>query len=398
MIELEDCSATVEAAVAGEWQVRVHRNIHALEETWRQAEVLGYATGFQRFDWLMALVKSMSCSWAGETFAVELLDSVGRSLMFLPLAREHRRGITTLGMIDFGVCDYLAPLILPGVSLPPKSANAFWPVIRAALPKADLMTIPKMPGLIAGRPNPLVELSKVHVMETRRYGLSISPPADDLIKRVTGHSTYRNLGKLRRRLDKRGKVALVVPKTTAQVESLVTVMFTQRRERFRAMGRENLMERPEIAHFYRSAALSGLMGGPAKIFGLSVDGEYIATGYGLLNGTTFALVSQTMADGRWGDFSPGILISAAIMEWAVAVGITYFDLTIGFHSHKIDLGAQEDVLFEFSDAFTFKGALVLAMSRGLGQLRAAARRQIWLYAMLRSARQAWRRACLLNRS
>jgi CelD/BcsL family acetyltransferase involved in cellulose biosynthesis len=297
-----------------------------------------------------------------------------------------------LSIVDFGVCDYLAPVILPGVNLQPESASEFWPVIRAALPKADLMKISKMPALIAGTPNPLVKLSTARVMRSRRYGLSISPPADDLIKRVTRHSTYRDLAKFRRRLAKKGKVAFVVPTTTAEVESLITVMFTQRRERFRKMGRVNLMERPEIERFYRSAALSGLMGGPARVFGLSVDGEYIATGYGLLNGTTFALVSQTMAEGEWRNCSPGILVSASIMEWAVAAGITYFDFTTGFQRYKVDLGAQEDVLFEFSDAFTFKGAVFVAMSRALGQLTSALHRQSRLYALLRSARSAWRRA------
>lgn len=66
----------------------------------------------------------------------------------------------------------------------------------------------------------------------------------------------------------------------AEVEAIFEALVEQRWQRFAEMGRFDLLARPEVRDFYRAAALEGLAGGPARLFGLSVNDTWMATGYG----------------------------------------------------------------------------------------------------------------------
>ncbi len=328
------------------FRANLHPDIAALEPLWRRAELTGHATPFQNFDWLQSLISNVARPRGIETFALEVLDATGRSIMLLPLLRRRRSGLRVISIIDFEVCDYLAPVLFPGPDLPLGSSDALSKAIRAALPESDVFRVAKMPRCILGRNNPLLHVNGVREMPMRQFGLALTPPATDLIRRITRASTYRDLAKFRRRLEKRGKVEFRLASSPSEVDSIANVMFAQRRARFQEIGRENLLDAPDIELFFRDAAQRGLRGGPLRIFGLSVDDEWVATACGLVSNTTFALVAQTMASGAWRNCSPGIVVTASTMEWSVDAGITYFDFTIGYQPYKLELGASEGKLYE----------------------------------------------------
>jgi len=91
------------------FRANLHPDIEALEPVWRRAELSGFATQF-------------------------------RPIMLLPLVRYRRAGLRVISMLDFEVCDYLAPVLFPGPDLPSDSSHgstrsgqwSIWAVVTSA--------------------------------------------------------------------------------------------------------------------------------------------------------------------------------------------------------------------------------------------------------------------------
>jgi CelD/BcsL family acetyltransferase involved in cellulose biosynthesis len=209
-------------------------------------------------------------------------------MMLLPLTARRRLGVRTIAFFDLDVCDYAAPVAAPDFAPPREAMSAIWAAVRRALPRADLLRLPRMPALAGGAANPLLLLPGNRLMDMRCYGLTIAPPPENLIQRATRPSTFRDLAKFQRRLERRGAVAFTPASTPEEVDAMMAALIAQRGERFAEMGRYNLLDRPDIRRFYNAAAHDGLKGGPARLFGLSVEGEWVATAYGVVSGTSSA--------------------------------------------------------------------------------------------------------------
>jgi CelD/BcsL family acetyltransferase involved in cellulose biosynthesis len=155
-------------------------------------------------------------------------------------------------------------------------------------------------------------------------------------------------------------------------------------------GRENLLDATDIDIFSRCRSAWAARR-TIRIFGLSVDGEWVATACGLLSGSTFALVAQTMASGPWRNCSPGIVVTASTMEWSVEAGVSYFDFTIGHQQpYKLELGASEGKLYEIYRATSARGAAASAARLLVGAGKDLARRNPHLYSAARRFRDGIR--------
>lgn len=101
----------------------------------------------------------------------------------------------------------------------------------------------------------------------------------------------------------------------------------------------------------------------------------LAVGYALLHGHTLALVIMTMtAEARWEPFSPGLVATRMIAEWAEANGFSYLDISVGDFGYKARLASSTRPLYELSIGLSARGALAVAdatLRRGYRALVAA---------------------------
>ena len=111
--------------------------------------------------------------------------------------------------------------------------------------------------------------------------------------------------------------------------------------RFERLRRSDLLQEGGIVQFYRALAERGLADGSARIFRLSLDGELLAVAYVLLHRDTMILVILTMtAETRWESFSPGLVATKMIADWAEAEGFSYLDISVGDFSYKARLASS----------------------------------------------------------
>nr|WP_246329293.1 GNAT family N-acetyltransferase [Chthonobacter rhizosphaerae] len=187
---------------------------------------------------------------------------------------------------------------------------------------------------------------------------------------ISGLGGVKDGRRKERKLAKSGTIAFVEA-DAATLGPVLDRMIEQRLERFRAMGRPDLLDRPEVEDFYRRRAWNGLADGSVRVFALLVDGEILAVSYGLRRAGTLTIVVTSMtSDPRWTAFSPGLIIMVRAIEWAAAAGLHTVDLSVGALAYKTRFAATATELAEAQIPLTPLGLPLAAC----GTLRRWARR------------------------
>ena len=382
------------APTTARYMAKLHDALDTIAPAWRRLEASGTLLAYQRLDWVEQIVVHVAGPAHARPIFVEVSErATGRPVLILPLALLRRRMHSTITWLSLGLCDYAAPIMADADPMTPDAAAAAWDAVLAVLPKADLIEIVQVPETVEGVANPLMALAACRPMAFTASGIAMDGEPETLLKRLCRSSTLRDLGKQRRRLKRAGTVAFVCARTPGEVDAIFSALVEQRRRRFAAIGRFDLLARPEIEAFYRATALQGLQGGPVRLFGLSVDGQWVATFCGLLHGTTFHGLIVTMSDAEaWRTTSPGLQVYGDCLCWARSQGVTYFDFSVGDMAYKRDFGAAIRPLSQLVQPLTARGRLVERTRRAADAGQAWLRRHPALFERLRTARRRLRRA------
>ncbi|RUW99048.1 GNAT family N-acetyltransferase, partial [Mesorhizobium sp. M8A.F.Ca.ET.059.01.1.1] len=287
--------------------------------------------------------------------------------------------------------DYSAPLLADARHWTTQSADAAWAAVRAVLPPADRIHVAGIPRQIHGVANPLALLSAARDSIQIASGLVLDGEPETLIKRICKSHFSKNFNKHCRRFEQLGGLALVEAETPDMIEEQFGTLLDLRLNRFRELGRFDLLTQAPIVEFYRNAALQGLSDGSVRLFGLRVGQAYLAVIYVLvMKGTLHALllgIDQEAVP----NVSPGLTAIGKLMIWARAQGLGYFDLSVGSQGYKQHIGAASSVLAELCEPMTLKGRGSTAYIRLRGKTELFVRSKPRLYKAVQGVMRRLRR-------
>lgn len=382
----------VAEAGARRFLARRHATFEAVAPLWRLLQAGRTGTVYQRLGWAELVATHLASSGDCELVLMEVTDASDNTpVMLLPLVLRRGRMHSAVEFLDCGVCDYAAPLAAPGAAFSAGDIKNIWTAVRDALPKADRVRLSRMAHRVGGAPNPLVLLEGTRRMELHASGVALSGERDTVVKRTCSSSNARDIRKSLRRLAELGAVRFVEARTPDEVDRLFDVLVEQRLARFRELGRFDLLNKEGVRAFYRAAAQEGLRGGPARLLGLRVGGEWVATAYGLVGEGAFHGALIGLGAERWRRFSPGLALIAETMAWCRENGITYFDFTIGDMPYKSGFGIENRPLFEFTQALTLRGRLAARVEAAGPALKARLAEHPALFEALRNTVRRCRR-------
>ncbi|GJD97286.1 GNAT family N-acetyltransferase [Methylobacterium iners] len=344
------------AAFDAPLRAELHTSLEAVAPVWRVLEAEGVSTPYQRLDWVGTVLAHLAGPAGATPLFVTVRDANGRLVMLVPLALTPRQGCRVVTWLDLGVCDYAMPVLADAFEPNAAQGAAIWDAVCAVLPRVDLIQIERIPLRAYGSSNPIAALAGTEIAAAQTSSVLLGGDPETLLQRLCRRSTLRDMGNQWRRLERSGELRFVQASTPALVEEICDALFEQRRQRFAEMGRFDLLSRPEARDFYRAAAREGLSGGPARLFGLSVDGAWIATSYGLVHRDTLSYLILTNAGAPWRTASPGVQVTAQTLKWACAQGLRCFDFSVGVMPYKQDFGAESHALRELTQPLTWKGA------------------------------------------
>ncbi|KAA3447907.1 GNAT family N-acetyltransferase [Mesorhizobium sp. SARCC-RB16n] len=351
------------AAIAANdaYAAKLHTSLEAVRPLWLRLQAEGVCTGHQNYAWAEGIVARLLPESA-ELLIVEVVDAAtGEPRMLVPLMRRRAFHHWVVEWLSCGVCDYSAPLLADASPWTRQSAQAAWAAVRSALPPSDRVHIVGIPQLIHGVANPLALLPTTRDSIQTTFGLAIDGDPETALKRLCRPSFVKEFGKDWRRLERLGGVELVEAGAPAEVERIFGELVRMRLDRFRELGRFDLLTQEKMVDFYRNAAIQGLLDGSVRLFGLLVGEALIAVQYLLVHQGTVHALLIAMDQGVVPNVSPGLAIMGRLIGWARERGFEYFDLSVGNQSYKEHMGAKGSVLVELCHGFTMRGNVASAV-------------------------------------
>ena len=342
----------------------IYTALSSLAPVWREVERDGDRTVFQTFEvfaaWVRHIAEPNNVRW----LAAALHDrKTGAPLLILPLTVTEANGLKIIECADRGIADFNGPVIARGFVPSAADMAAYWDALKAALPPADLVRLSKLPARLGQARNPLLRLPNVHAMKLSNWKADLAPDFPGWLERNVPEKLRADLAQRRRKLGKRGPIEFKIAETEAEADRLLDELIAERQERFEALGRRDLLADEHCRRFYRSLIRPGDGRSPAVIQALMVGGEIVATGYGLVHNDAFHMIFPGFAGKGWRNYSPGLQLFLASMEWAAGLGLKHYDFTIGDEGFKRDLGAEEHLLYEKLAALSPRGRRVVYLDR-----------------------------------
>lgn len=316
----------------------------------------GAATVFQSPQWIAAFLSTIGKARNVAYFQVEVRDrKSGLNALIIPLILRQRRGYRILEMPDFGLADYVAPMVADGFRPTPRAMRRIWAQVRPLLPPADLVRFVKMPAMAGSVPNPLLGLSCVRRSQASAWGVPL-PAAENAWESTLSCAKRRaDLDARWRKLNKRGAVTFETAGSPDEIDRFFAELCRQRAERFSQFSFPNSLDHAEIRDFYRSLLEIRSGPSPAIIQALRVDGLIVAVGYALIGNGAYHMIFPTFQAEGWRNYSPGLHLFRKSMQWAAGQGLTYYDFTVGAEGFKRDFGAREHALHERYEALSLAG-------------------------------------------
>jgi len=371
-----DIRGQSERQAADAFSVGVARSFTDAERALGDAGSLAAASPFQHRLWLATWFETAGRLPDVVPLVVTVRDVERGVAMLLPLIELRENGRVLIEFADLGVTDYNAPLLGPAAPRDEAGARKLWAALKRGLPKADAIRFTKMPGEIAGRPNPLALLSA-----SRRSGLQghlVKMTTYDEFKRKRGRAYRKELNRCWRVFERLGGTEF---RRVTDVDAALKVlhrMEEQQERRIRGLGLPYILDTPDIANFYRELVVGGLASGYTVMTVLLAGEEVVAVLLGVRHGKVFSILRTSNAGGAWKACSPGRLVIARSIELLSAESCDCFDFTIGDYEFKRRLGGERLKLFELTEATSWRGLPLAAIASLKGKLRRHPRLVRWV--------------------
>lgn len=345
----------------------------ALEDEWRS--LFDRAPGAylaQSFDWCWAGWETVAAP-RGRRLFVLVLREAERAVLIWPLVEAKYGPFRVLRPLGAEASEYHNPLVEDGSETRRRVSTA-WEMMLRQTRGVDMLDL-------------------VHVrFDTALYGLLTQDRrcrmrAPSLLLWVrwphaTGWDGYwrsrsgthrRKVGQMRRRLADRGKIGFEVVDSVDRFDGLVDWILLHKRAHMTNQGLRNDWLFSTYYRAFLRLAIRQIRGrSRLAVFLLSLDGAPVAALISRIDGRRVEGLILAFDDG-FAAFSPGQLLYAECIRWALEHGLEY-DFGYGDEPYKESWAIERGLLATFARPLTAKGAVLVLLLKARHSLRPLARR------------------------
>jgi CelD/BcsL family acetyltransferase involved in cellulose biosynthesis len=344
-----------DASNSTRWTIQATDRVELIQRDWDTLVKTGRATPFQTPAWLGPWYRIVAPHIGARPLFVSVRDAASDApLMLLPLCTRRQGVLRIVEFADGSLTDYNAPLVARDFAPSASEMAELWQRILRALPPADVIRFEKMPAAFAGASNPLQHVGETRSMSIESWRVKLPAKRADYEKQLS--STFlKELRRKGRRVDGRGKSALVHATDSTQALRIFDALATMRTHRFEELGRDNVLVVPALRAFYEAVITENWSEGFTALSALEVDGEIAAALFALRHADTYYLLLSAFRNGEWKSASPGNVLLDRMTTHLIETGVAVFDFTIGNESYKRDFGAQPQTLLVGDHAVSLLG-------------------------------------------
>ena len=323
-----------------------------LEKHWVDFEKIAVKTPFQSFAWLSHWQKTVGGPLLSVQPQIVLLYDEEQTIAILPLSIRRKFGIKVLEWLGGINTDYMGPLILS--KYPYDSENKrIWNDIKSKIGEYDSIHVQKQPEwtvqFLDG-----IGFSNISYRKLKAYKTSLPHTWDALYNNKSSKTRQTDRRKYRR-LEKIGKVNVIIGESEEQTQKIISSLFKQKSRRYRETSEWDMLAVEEYRQFYQG--LTNLSSDNIKVHcaALSVGNVMVATHVGIVDKDTFYYLMPANEGGEWVRYSIGRLLLLELIKWSIESGLKYFDFTVGGEAYKKEWSDIENNFYEFIKPISFKG-------------------------------------------
>ena len=328
--------STSPSEISGEPTFRIFEAFEEAETLWRAIEDAGDAYIYQTYDWLLSWHRLVGAKERSELCLTAVLDDAGQPLLFLPLAIERRRLWSVLTWLGSPFSDYNAPLLAPDAALRLERVGGvarIWRLLKKRLPAFDYADFERLPADIGGQSNPLSQLASIGNAYTA-YNTRLSGDWPTYYAGKRSKKTRHNDRRKRRKLESQGQLQFEIPRTSEEIDLMVSAMLRQKRAYVNALRKKNILDEPGYHAFLCSRAEEGLKTGETILCGLTLDQKILAVQWGAIRDKRLYSIIASYDYGEHSSLSPGEILLHELFGWCFDQGIDVFDFTFGDEPYK----------------------------------------------------------------
>ena len=290
-----------------------------------------YATTFQRPEWLLAWMQSFEPS---QPLLIEVRCN-DRLVGVAPLLIYQSGSEKVLALMGGGISDYLDILVDPDFA--DETLSAIWNQINEEpdWTTLDLTDLRSTSPLLHQRPDDWNFSKTVHDVCS---GLALPSKVEEL-KTVLPFRQVRNLRNARNRLQRAGDLHIEIA-TRETLPLFLDSLFHLHGRRWALAGRPGVLSDTAIQSFHERVAPQLLDQSILRLYGLRLNGRFIASLYSLFEHDITCCYLQGF-DPEYAHFSPGAQLLGAVIADATREGKRRIDFLRGREPYKHHWGACE---------------------------------------------------------
>jgi len=340
---------------------RIYGDLAAIEEEWRRFEQVADCTAFQTFDWLATW-----CRNVGPRARVRPVVAVGRFgddeiACILPLSVVPERSSRRLSWLGQELCDYNAPLLARDFSrrVTSESFLAAWgdlqrQMLRDPLLQYDWIEFEKMPQKIGEQINPFTYFG----VTPNASGVHLMRLGDDWEKFYVAKrssATRRRDRAKRRHMSEYGAIRFLTAKDADDARATLEILMQQKGRALARKGIADIFARPGHREFYLDVACNPKSRHLVHVSRVEIGAVCAAANLGIVFGDCYYHVLASFVDSDVAHYGPGALHLRELMAYAIKLGLTRFDFTIGDEPYKLEWSDTDLKLYDYAEAATWHG-------------------------------------------
>lgn len=230
----------------------------------------------------------------------------------------------------------------------------------------DLLSLTDQPHSWDGLSNPFLLWPHLPSPSFGYRGI-LTADFEDVMRRRQSYAARKKMRKKLRSLAAHGPLRFQQAATPEQAHAILEVFCAQKAERMRALGVSNVFAAPGTREFIEELATvrPHEVAPVIEIYALSVGDTIVATIGGMVGGSRFCALFNSITSGPLARYSPGDHLLCRLMQDCCERNLTCFDLGVGDARYKRMFCDEVEPLFDCFVPLTPLGRLAAAGFRSV---------------------------------
>ena len=336
-----------------EYQIRLFSKIdEELEKIWSNLEKDSYHTCFSSLAWVKNYIMSYDELKNEKKLRIFIIFFRNKPVCVFPLEIVNKFKINFLQWACDSKSDFNSPIQKKNFNFDRKIFKEIWNKILKMMPEVDIIYLKKQINFFHNLNNPFINYLKNNKEGTIEQIL-LPKKWNNYTNQILKKKFYLDLLRTKRQIKKKGKVKFIIAKSSEKKKEIIDILVRQKKLSLKKNNIDSFNEKD--INFYKNFEKYKEKQFVTQVSGLKLNGEFIATHWGVVSKKCYYYLVPSMAEGEVKKFSPGKLLLSLLIRWSISKKIELFDFGLGEEIYKKSWSNKTSNIYNYIKLNRLKG-------------------------------------------